>query len=83
MPYHVLAASILRGTELVLTAPAQLVHHFADATATRVLDAPRELGGLQFYAVWHPRLDNDPSHSWLRGIVATVAAPMSPRRRSK
>jgi len=53
MPYHVLAASILPGTELVLTAPAQLVHHFADATATRVLDAPRELGGLQFYAVWH------------------------------
>ena len=80
MPYHVLAARILPGTELVLTVPAQLVAHFADATTTRVLDAPRELGDLQFYAVWHPRLDNDPSHSWLRQVVGTVAAPTSPRR---
>ena len=80
MPYHVLAASILPGTELVLTIPAQLVHHFTDATTTQVLEAPRELGDLQFYAVWHPRLDNDPSHSWLRQVLGTVAPATSPRR---
>ena len=82
MPYHVLAAGILPGTELVLTVPARLAHHFADPTTTRILNAPRELGDLQFYAVWHPRLDDDPSHNWLRQIVATVAAPMPPRARS-
>lgn len=82
MPYHVLAEGILPGTELVLTVPARLAYHFADPTVTRVLDAPREVGDLQFHAVWHPRLDHDPSHNWLRQIVETVAAPMSPRVQS-
>jgi hypothetical protein len=36
------------------------VPHFADPARTRVLGAPRELGDLQFYAVWHPRLDGLP-----------------------
>ncbi len=73
MPYHVLGTSILPGTDLVLTVPARLALQFAHPRRTRVLDAPRELGGVQFHAVWHPRLDEDPSQSWLRGIVRTVA----------
>jgi hypothetical protein len=49
-----------------------------------VLNAPRELGDLQFYPVWHPRLDKDPSHTWLRQVVRNVAGiPTSRRRRAK
>ncbi len=81
MPYHVLGSSILPGTDLVLTVPARLVSQFADSSRTRVLDAPRELGDVQFYAVWHPRVDQDPSHSWLRRVVHTVAGAAPPRRR--
>jgi DNA-binding transcriptional LysR family regulator len=81
MPYFALAPSILPGTELVLTVPAQLAHHNADRALTRIIAAPRELGQLKFYAVWHPRFDKDPSHCWLRQVVRTVAAPSSPRRR--
>jgi DNA-binding transcriptional LysR family regulator len=73
MPYHVVGSSILPGTELVLTVPARLVSQFADSSLIRVLDAPRELGDVQFHAVWHPRVDRDPAHSWLRNIVRTVA----------
>lgn len=80
MPYHAVATSILPGTELVLTVPARLMSQFGDSSRVRVVDAPRELGDLQFYAVWHPRLDEDPSHSWLRQIVHTVAASTFPRR---
>lgn len=86
MPYHVLGTSILPGTDLVLTVPARLAAQYADPSRTRVLGAPRELGDLHFYAVWHPRVDDDPCHSWLRQIVRTVAAtptpaaPQSPRR---
>jgi hypothetical protein len=40
-----------------------------------VLDAPRELGDVVFYAVWHPRVDNDPSHTWLRDVVRSAARP--------
>jgi DNA-binding transcriptional LysR family regulator len=82
VPYFALAPSILPGTDLILTLPARLAHHNADRARTSVLAAPRELGELQFYAVWHPRFDSDPSHSWLRHVVRTVAAPSPPRRRS-
>ncbi|GBG37788.1 LysR family transcriptional regulator [Mycobacterium montefiorense] len=80
LPYHVVGSSILPGTDLVLTVPARLVSQFADSSRVRVLHAPRELGDVQFYTVWHPRLDSDPAHSWLRGIVRDVAGPASRRR---
>jgi DNA-binding transcriptional LysR family regulator len=57
------------------TVPARLVSQFADSRRVRVLDAPRELGDVQFHPVWHPRLDEDPSHRWLRPVVSTVATP--------
>ena len=79
-PYHVVSSSILPGTELILTVPARLVSQFADSTHVRVLDAPRELGNMQFHAVWHPRVDEDPSHVWLRGIVRSVAAGAPPQK---
>ena len=47
----------------------------------RVLDAPHELGDVQFHAVWHPRVDEDPSYSWLRQLVRTVVATPSPPHR--
>ena len=80
MPYHVVSSSILPGTELILTVPARLVSQFADSTHVRVLDAPRELGNVEFHAVWHPRVDEDPSHVWLRGIVRSVAAGAPPQK---
>jgi DNA-binding transcriptional LysR family regulator len=81
MPYHVLGPNILPGTDLVLTVPARVVSQFADSRRIRVLDAPRQLGVVQFYAVWHPRLDEDPSHIWLRQLVHAVATSTSPPRR--
>jgi DNA-binding transcriptional LysR family regulator len=81
MPYLVLGASILPGTELVLTVPFRLAAQFADTTQVRVLNAPRELGELHFYAVWHPRVEEDPSHRWLRQLVHTVAAAPTTHRR--
>jgi len=57
---------------IALTVPSRLVSQFADLNRVHVLDAPREPGAVQFYAVWHPRVDKDPSHSWLRQVVRTV-----------
>ena len=73
MPYFALAPSILPGTDLVLTVPARVAHQNADPTQTRILAAPRELIELEFYAVWHPRFDQDPSHSWLRTMVSAAS----------
>jgi DNA-binding transcriptional LysR family regulator len=73
MPYFALAPSILPGTDLVLTVPARLAHQYADPARTHILAAPRELIELEFYAVWHPRFDQDPSHRWLREVVRAAS----------
>ncbi|MEM6106147.1 LysR family transcriptional regulator [Mycobacterium sp. 050272] len=73
VPYFALAPSILPGTELVLTLPERVARKNADPAHTRILAAPRELIELEFYAVWHPRFDQDPSHSWLREKVRTAS----------
>jgi DNA-binding transcriptional LysR family regulator len=73
-PFHALAPDMLPGTDLVLTFPRRLLRHFANASPVSIVDAPPELPGLPFYSVWHPRLDGDPSHRWLRDITYTAAA---------
>lgn len=74
-PLHVVAPAMVPGTDLVLTFPARLVPLFADPTRISTVPAPREIPDLQFYAVWHPRVDNDPRHQWLRGLVRAAIAP--------
>jgi DNA-binding transcriptional LysR family regulator len=69
VPYHVVGTAVLPGTQLVLTVPARQVEHIAGSAPVRVLRAPRELGDVQFCAVWHPRVDDDPAHRWLRQVV--------------
>lgn len=73
MPYFALAPSILPGTDLLLTVPERVAHQNADPAHSRTLAAPRELLELDFYAVWHPRFDQDPSHGWLREMVRSAA----------
>lgn len=75
MPYHVLAANILPGTQLVLTVPERFVQYLGDPAPIRVVPAPPELGTLQYYLVWHRRVDDDPSQQWLRHLVQSAATP--------
>jgi hypothetical protein len=39
----------------------------------RIVRAPSELQGFHILMVWHPRVNTDPRHEWLRGIVRTAA----------
>ncbi|MGD9622681.1 MAG: LysR family transcriptional regulator [Mycolicibacterium sp.] len=77
MPYHVLAANVLPGTQLVLTVPERFVRYLGDPAPIRVVPAPPELGELHYYLVWHRRVDDDPSQQWLRNLVQSAAAPKS------
>ncbi|OBH14322.1 LysR family transcriptional regulator [Mycobacterium sp. E3247] len=79
MPYFAPGPNMLPGTELILTVPAQLARAIADPAQTRVLTAPPELGELRSAAVWHPRLDQDPSHRWLRQVVSAIATASASR----
>jgi hypothetical protein len=38
-----------------------------------VFKSPLEVPGFDVIAVWHPRLDKDPAHRWLRNRLAATA----------
>lgn len=74
VPYHVAALWILGGAgDLVATIPARLLDTLPDTAPYRVLSAPAELPAMSYCMSWHPRLDDDPAHRWLRAAVEAVS----------
>lgn len=66
------ALRIARQTELVALAPQSCL---ADAALTEGLihfELPVATPAIAVSALWHPRLDADPAHRWLRGVVLSV-----------
>ena len=74
LPVHVTAPLTLPGTDLVLTLPARLAGHYAGGDGLRILDVPDEIGTMAYRMIWHPRLDLDPVHRWLRALVRDAVA---------
>lgn len=72
MPFHAMAPQALPGTQLLLTYPARLVDAYVNTTELRVLDAPAEIDTMVYRMAWHPRMDADPAHRWLRETVRTA-----------
>jgi DNA-binding transcriptional LysR family regulator len=66
VPYFGTALECIPQTNLVLTATSGIAQMAKRHSGLRVLDAPTELTGFAFQAIWHPRLNTDPAHSWLR-----------------
>ncbi|MFF0173975.1 LysR family transcriptional regulator [Micromonospora profundi] len=78
VPYHSMAADAVPGTPLILTVPERLLDHHADP-GIHILPAPPEIHPLRYHMTWHPRLDGDLGHRWLRDVVRTVTADMPGR----
>src|SRR5215831_1079589 len=66
MPYFGVALQCLPGTELVLTLTSGMTSVVKGDRKLRMVKAPQELHGFHFLMAWHPRLNTDPRHVWLR-----------------
>jgi len=70
------ALQCLPGTELVLTVPSGLSSVVKPDRRLRLVKAPQELRGFHFLMAWHPRLNTDSRHVWLREAMrSTTTAP--------
>jgi DNA-binding transcriptional LysR family regulator len=78
LPYFGAALECLTKTELVLTATSGIAQIAKKHPGLRVLEAPEELSGFAFQAVWHPRLDRDPAHTWLRETIFHLSREIKP-----
>jgi len=77
MPYFGAALECIAGTRLVLTATSGVARVAEKHEELRVVEAPKEITGFGFQAVWHPRLTSDPAHAWLRGQLAALTGALS------
>jgi len=74
VPYFGAALECVAGTDLILTATSGVARTAMQRSDLRVIDAPKEITGFSFQAVWHPRLSSDPAHGWLRQQIAGLTA---------
>jgi DNA-binding transcriptional LysR family regulator len=69
VPFHGAAMQSLTGTNLVATVPRRMAELEASNPATRILKAPAILGTFRYLMSWHPRMNTDAAHTWLRSII--------------
>jgi DNA-binding transcriptional LysR family regulator len=64
------ALALVRDTDLIAAVPAR--HTAALRTGLHAFDLPVAVPGITVSLMWHPRLDADPAHRWLRACVRQV-----------
>lgn len=76
------APLVVAQTDLVLTGPRRVLVPMAAALGLRLLPPPVELRTFAVHMAWHPRVQHDPAHAWLRGLVKRAATAPDRARRS-
>jgi len=71
VPSFLLVPDILQTDDLIAFVPARLLREGNEQLA--VLKPPVEIPGFDVIGVWHPRVDKDAAHRWLRGRLAAIA----------
>lgn len=72
VPTFTTSLLLVRETELVGLAGEWLSRAAVTALGLVTFPIPLELPPLEISQAWHPRLDGDPGHAWLRGMVREV-----------
>lgn len=71
------ALALARETELVATVPER--HTAGLRKGMRAFALPLVVPTFTLSMIWHPRMDGDLAHRWLRGLIRSVCADKRPR----
>lgn len=77
VPYHTAAMRSLVGTELVVTVPRAIAKLETSNPNLRIVKAPALLGTYKYLMAWHPRMNTDAAHIWLRSIIRKAGKAVS------
>jgi DNA-binding transcriptional LysR family regulator len=66
------AVALARGSELIASVPER--HTAKQRAGMHSFSLPVRAPELTISLLWHPRLDADPAHRWLRGLLLEVCA---------
>jgi DNA-binding transcriptional LysR family regulator len=81
VPYHEAAVRCAAGTKFIATVPRKFMEGMTRTSAIKVCKAPPEVGGFRYVMIWHPRVNTDAAHSWLRATMRHVGDVISKMQR--
>jgi DNA-binding transcriptional LysR family regulator len=70
VPGFLIVPVIVGKSDFINTGPARLAERLAALHPVRLLPPPLPIPRFGLAMAWHPRLDNDPAHLWLREAVS-------------
>lgn len=73
VPYFLTALQLVSETDYILTVSERIARRYADLLGLRIFDTPLPLRPYRLSLVWHPRVDADPAHRFLREIFLKAA----------
>jgi DNA-binding transcriptional LysR family regulator len=73
VPYFTAAIRCVQGTDLIATVPRRLAELDRHNPSVKFLQPPAQVNGFNYLMIWHPRLDTDAAHVWLRSMVRAAA----------
>lgn len=76
VPEYAIVPHVLMGSDMVFTTGAPFAEQMARSMPFRLLDAPPELGRMEFYLLWHDCKHHSPAHSWLRQLLKGIAGDL-------
>ena len=78
VPSFPAALAVARASDLIALVPASVLHNqsaqqeLPASTDTHTFELPVTTGEITVSQMWHPRLEVDPVHRWLRQLTLTV-----------
>jgi DNA-binding transcriptional LysR family regulator len=70
-------------TKLIATVPRRFAEGMQTNPAIKILKPPPEIAGFRYVMTWHPRLNTDAAHAWLRATIRQIGATVAEGRKAK
>jgi DNA-binding transcriptional LysR family regulator len=76
VPFFNVAINMVAGTDLIATVPKRMAMDYCQNRELKIVRAPKPLDVFSYLMVWHPRMNSDAAHIWLRHVIVRVSATM-------
>ena len=79
VPYHTAAMRSVAGTNLMATVPRRMAELEAGNPSLKILKPPEIFGKFRYLMAWHPRMNSDAAHLWLRATMIETGRSLARR----
>jgi DNA-binding transcriptional LysR family regulator len=77
VPYFSTAIQSVPGTALIATVPRRLASAYARDRRIKLLAPPQPLQEFRYMMIWHPRVNTDAAHIWLRNAMQKLSLQLA------